>query len=226
MAGKSGEIRESFKASLLGVLAGWMMRVWCLTLRFELVDRAGLADRPREEGPVIYALWHNRIFVVPAAWKRLYGRIRTSVVLTSASHDGATLARAVGAFGIGSVRGSSSRRGVGALVALRRALRDGRDCCLTPDGPRGPRYVLQPGTIKLAETSGAPVVPIHAEFSSVWRLKTWDRFCLPKPGSRVRVIFDRALEIPRGLSEAEFEGHRQRLERAMIAGVDDIDEEP
>jgi lysophospholipid acyltransferase (LPLAT)-like uncharacterized protein len=224
MAGKSSEVRESFKASLSGALAGWLMRLWCLTLRFELVDRAGLAERPRAAGPVIYSLWHNRICGGPAAWKRRYGRTRSRGVRTSASHDGAMLARAVGVFGIGAVRGSSSRRGVAALVALRKALRDGRDACVTPDGPRGPRYVFQPGIVKLAETTGAPVVPIHAEFSSVWRLKTWDRFHVPKPGSRVRVIFDRALEIPPGLSEADFAEHRRRLERVMIAGVQDYDD--
>ncbi len=215
------EIRGSRKASLTGWLAGWVMRVFGWTLRIEVDDRAGLAGV--HKGPVIYALWHNRIFVVPGAWRKAFGRTRRAVVLTSASHDGAMLARAVGVFGIGAVRGSSSRRGVAALVAMRKALRQGSDVCVTPDGPRGPRYRLQPGLVKLAETSTAPVVPVHVEFGAAWRLKSWDRFHVPKPFSRVRVVFDRALAVPAALSEDDFEGWRARIEEVLNAEVGDLE---
>ena len=218
------EIRESRKSSLLGSLAGWLMRLWCATLRMEVIDCHGFKTRKDGSPPVIFALWHNRIFVVPKAWRKLTrGNRRPTVVLTSASHDGALLARAVGVFGIGSVRGSSSRRGVAALVALRKSLRNKLDVCVTPDGPRGPRYEMQPGMVKLAETSDAVVVPIDVEFSRVWRLKTWDRFCLPWPFSKVRVIFDEALAVPGGLSEDEFEQWRQRIEKRLRDGVDDLE---
>lgn len=219
---KRREIRGSRKASATGWLAGWLMRVFGWTLRIEVEDRAGLA-KGGQEGPVIYALWHNRIFVVPGAWRKAYGGRRRAVVLTSASHDGAMLARAVGVFGIGSVRGSSSRRGVAALVAMRKALREGVDVCVTPDGPRGPRYRMQPGLVKLAETSGAPVVPVHVDFGAAWRLKSWDRFHVPRPFSRVRVVFDRALAVPAGLSEDAFEGWRRRIEDALNAEVGDME---
>jgi lysophospholipid acyltransferase (LPLAT)-like uncharacterized protein len=219
------EIRESGKATVLGTLAGWLMRGWCATLRFEIDDRCGIGGGGGIDGPVIYALWHNRIFCVPSGWRKACRGSRRAVVLTSASHDGAMLARAVGVFGLGSVRGSSSRRGVAALVALRKTLREGIDVCVTPDGPRGPRYVLQPGLVKLAEASGAPVVPIHVELGASWRLKSWDRFRLPKPFSRVRVIFDRALAVPPGLSEGGFETWRGRIESVLRAGVDDFSEE-
>ena len=78
---------------------------------------------------------------------------------------------------------------------------EGLDVCLTPDGPRGPRYKIQPGFIKLAEATGAPIVPIHVRFSSAWRLKTWDRFVIPKPFSRVEVIFDQAITLPATAAE-------------------------
>ena len=208
-------VRDNWQAQVLGVLAGWLMRLWCLTLRFEIIDRAQLGEPSKYPGPVIYALWHNRIFVMPYAWKRKFGKTRQSVVLTSASHDGSMLARMMKVFGIGAVRGSSSRRGAAALVALRKSLRAGVDACVTPDGPKGPRYQFQPGIVKLAEATGVEIVPIHVEFASAWRTKTWDQFCLPVPGSRVRVIFDCALEIPSGLSESEFEQFRDRLETMM-----------
>lgn len=218
MAGHRSEVRESGKMNVLGTLAGRLMQAWCATLRFEIVDRCALTTPGGLPGPVIYCLWHHRIFTMPAAWKKACGAHRRAVVLTSASHDGAALARAVGVFGIGSVRGSSSRRGVAALVGLRKALRENFDACITPDGPRGPRQVIQPGIVKLAETSGAPIVPIHVEYTSCRELRTWDRFAIPAPGSKVRVIFDHALAVPPGLSDDDFEAVRRRLERIMLDG--------
>jgi lysophospholipid acyltransferase (LPLAT)-like uncharacterized protein len=220
MAGDRSEVRESGKATTIGTLAGRLMQTWCATLRFEITDRCGITKPGGIPGPVIYCLWHNRIFTMPAAWKKACGKHRQAVVLTSASHDGAALARAVGVFGIGSVRGSSSRRGVAALVAMRKALRENTDVCITPDGPRGPKHVIQPGIIKLAEASGAPIVPIHVEYSSCRELKSWDRFAIPAPGSKVRVIFDEALAVPGGLSEDDFETWRRRLEGIMLQGAE------
>ncbi len=83
--------------------------------------------------------------------------------------------------GIDSVRGSSSRRAIAALIGLKRELRKGHDVCLTPDGPRGPRYVLHAGAVKLAQSTGAPIMPMHATFSDAWRFSSWDRMVIPKP---------------------------------------------
>lgn len=216
---KSTEIRTSRKAERLGTLAGWVMRLYSRTFRLEVIHRSGL-DRPGAvAGPVVYCLWHDSIFVVPPAWSRTAGRHRQVVVLTSASKDGATLANAMKVFGLGAVRGSSSRRAVAALVALRKTLREGTDICITPDGPRGPRHRFQAGALKLAESSGVPLIPIHARFSSCWELKTWDRFRIPKPFSKVTVIFDTALAVPPNLSETDFETWRLRLEDLMTRGA-------
>jgi lysophospholipid acyltransferase (LPLAT)-like uncharacterized protein len=219
-------IRDSRKSRALGTLAGWLMRLWCSTLRYEIIDRCGLGDIKKDLGPVIYALWHNRLFMVPMAWKKLCQGERQAVVLTSASHDGSALAHAVGIFGIGAVRGSSSRRAVAALVGLKRALTEGVDVCLTPDGPRGPKYHLQAGAVKLAQSAAVPIIPIHVEPSLCWRLKTWDRFIIPLPFSHVRVIFDEALAVPPGLSDDAFEAQRIRIETILRAGATDPHSEP
>lgn len=215
------EIRNSRKTTILGTLAGWMIRVVCATLRYRIVDRAGIGPGSGVP-PLIFVLWHNRVFVMPSAWKRLTKGQRPAAVLTSASHDGAMLARAVGVFGIEAVRGSSSRRAVAALIGLKRTLQQGLDVCVTPDGPRGPCYQLQPGLVKLAENTGAAVVPIHVKFGAAWRLKSWDRFAIPKPFSKVEVIFDEALAVPASLDEDAFEQWRKRIEDTMLAGVDDL----
>lgn len=218
---KSIEVRGDRKSEIIGTLAGWLMRAWCKTLRYEVFDRCGVTNPQDPIRPVIYALWHNRIFTMPPIWWYTGGHIRKSVVLTSASKDGAILSAAMAVFGLGAVRGSSSRRAVAALIGMKRALKEGLDICITPDGPRGPRYIFHSGVIKLAESSGAPIVPIHLKFASAWKLKTWDRLVIPKPFSHVTVVFDELLFIPPKLSEEEFEKQRERVQNILLEGVDD-----
>ncbi|MCX6875440.1 MAG: lysophospholipid acyltransferase family protein [Verrucomicrobia bacterium] len=217
------DIRENRQAIVFGTLAGWFMRLCSATLRFEIEDRCGIGKPGTHPAPVIYALWHNRFFTVPFAWRKTCGTLRRSVVLTSASYDGAMVARAMAVFGLGAVRGSSSRRAVAALVGMKRAIREGFDVCVTPDGPRGPRYVFHPGLVKLAEATHTPIIPIHVRFSAAWRLRTWDRFVIPKPFSRVQVIFDHPLSVSPAADEAGFAAERLRIENALRAGVDDLD---
>lgn len=218
---KRHEIRGTRKSALLGTLAGLMMKLMALTLRLEVRDRCGIGSPARAIPPVIYILWHNRFFTVPSAWSQLCRSHRRTVTLTSASRDGNMVASAMAVFGLGAVRGSSSRRAVAALAGLKQALRDGMDVCLTPDGPRGPRYQIQAGVIKLAELTGAAIVPVHVRFSSAWRLKTWDRFVIPKPFSRVEVTFAEAIHLPHDMDAAAFETARKEIESLLVSGTDD-----
>ena len=170
--------------------------------------------------PIIHVLWHNQIFASPYLWRKMYPK-RECVVLTSASKDGAVLASAVKVFKVGAVHGSSSRRGAAAIVALRRAAKAGKDLVFTPDGPRGPRYQLQPGVVKIAQTTGLLIVPMHIEYLSCWTLKTWDRFRIPKPFSKVRITLREPITVPRVLDAEGFEKERLRLENSLLEGITD-----
>lgn len=219
---KSTEIRGDRKSEILGTVAGWIMRGWSKTLRFEIYDRCGVTTPHDPIRPVIYALWHNRIFTMPPIWWRTGGNLRKSVVLTSASKDGAILAKAMSVFGLGAVRGSSSRRAVAALIGMKRSLKEGYDVCITPDGPRGPRYSFHPGVIKLAQSTGAPIVPIHLKFTEAWHLKSWDRLVIPKLFSEVTVVFDELIFIPPKLDETQFLAEVERVKNILLAGADDL----
>jgi len=221
VATNNSEIRGTRKAEIFGTLAGWAMRCLAATLRHEFDDRCGILSLGSHPHPVIFAMWHNRIFTVPPVWRISGGMGRKTSVLTSASKDGSILAAAMAIFGIGSIRGSSSRRAVAALIGIKRALASGIDICITPDGPRGPRYGFQPGVIKLAQSSGAPIVPIHVNYSSAWRLKTWDGLVIAKPFSKVTIIFDAMLVVPAKLNDIQFQYEVARVHAALIAGADD-----
>ncbi len=212
MADRS-EIRGSRKQRVIGIIAGGLLRVMGWTLRYKIT---GLEQMSGKFGgrPVIFALWHNRIFAIPYA-KPVLSPDREVCVLTSASKDGAILERAVRSFGISSVRGSSSRRGAAALVALRKKLKAGATVTITPDGPKGPCYQVQPGVVKLAQASGAPIVVMSIEFKSCWRVKSWDRFCIPKPFSKVLVHLEDGIEVSNELSDDDFEAERGKLEALM-----------
>lgn len=215
------DIRGTRRSALFGSLIGVLMKILGSTLRLTLRDEAGIGKSKPALAPCIYLLWHNRFLVVPYAWQQITQGHRSAVALTSASKDGDMVARAMAAFGLGAVRGSSSRRGVAALVGLKRALQDGHDICLTPDGPKGPRYSLQPGVLILAQATGAPVVPIHIRFHSAWRLGTWDRFVIPKPFSRVEVTFANPIAVATLLADTPTEEVRIHLETLLIQGTDD-----
>lgn len=192
-----------------------------MTLRREISGDVGKLNA--SDKPLIHVLWHNRILVSPYLWRKMYPG-REVVVLTSASKDGAVLASAVKVFKVGAVHGSSSRRGAAAIVALRRAAKEGKDLVFTPDGPRGPRYELQPGVVKIAQTTGLLVVPMHIEYLSHWTLKSWDRFQIPKPFSKVRLTLREPMTVPRKLDDEGFEKERLRLENSLLEGITDREE--
>jgi hypothetical protein len=115
------------------------------------------------------------------------------------------------------VRGSSSRRGPQALLELTTWSERGYDLAITPDGPRGPCYVVQEGIMSLAQLTGLPIMPVSYHLNWKIRVKSWDRFQVPLPFSRCDVFFEKPIRVPRGASDAEREGLRQQLERTLRA---------
>ena len=156
-----------------------------MTLRFETsVD--DLRNVTKRDVPVAFVVWHNRLFLTPEIFRRYRGG-RPLVALISASGDGAWLSAFFSLIGMRAARGSSSRLGREAATALVEAQRAGHDIGITPDGPRGPRYTMKPGVAIVPRRTGAPLLLIGGAFSSAWQLRSWDRFYLPKPFSRVRL---------------------------------------
>jgi lysophospholipid acyltransferase (LPLAT)-like uncharacterized protein len=177
------------KARMTGWLIATVVRCLGMTLRISLEDRAGVLTK-NPEYPMLWVFWHNRLIVTPLVYQK-YLPQRRGYVLASASRDGEIIADVMARFGVGSIRGSSSRRGASALRELVEAVKAGGDAVFTPDGPRGPRCKLQAGVIKLAQKTGAPIFPVVVRYHRVWELSgTWDRFKIPRPFSRVDVVLE------------------------------------
>jgi lysophospholipid acyltransferase (LPLAT)-like uncharacterized protein len=124
-------------------------------MRIDTVGADGIAARWRAGEPAIIAFWHGRQLMLPLA----YGG-RGLDILISRHRDGELISRAMRSFGFSSVRGSTTRGGAVALKALIERGRAGRDLAVTPDGPKGPRHIVQPGVIHVAKTTGLPIFPL------------------------------------------------------------------
>jgi len=165
-------------------LTALLIRVVGATLRYEDVFAPDYGEPIRGDvipGPTVFAFWHRSLLTCAHRF-----RGRDIAILISRSFDGELIARTVELMGFRAVRGSSSRGGATALRQMVDAYKDGHRCAFTADGPRGPAMVAQPGPVHLAQLADAPWVgAFYALPLRAWELKSWDRFLIPKPFSRV-----------------------------------------
>ena len=209
---------EGWRARWLIAFGFHLLQLWARTLRFEIDDGAGIVGKPVKEN-YIGALWHNRLLIFPFVLRRFFSH-RRGAALISASRDGDLLTDAIKRFGFDVVRGSSSRLGASAILQLTNVLASGGDVVITPDGPRGPPYELGQGIIFLAQKSDAAVLPMNMEYSSCWRIKSWDRFIVPRPFAKVRVLIGQPHHVRSTMTGEEFETERSRLQNAMMSLVE------
>jgi lysophospholipid acyltransferase (LPLAT)-like uncharacterized protein len=192
-------------------LGAWAVRAVAATLRLTAVGEEHVRPFWERDRPVICATWHGRILMLPC----LYGWRRRVHVMASHSTDGELVARFVGRFGFEAVRGSTSRGGSEALRRLVRLLRHGSAVAVAPDGPRGPRGIVQRGVIALARITGAPVLPLAFSAHPAWRLRSWDEFLIPKPFARGVVCFGPPLWVPGDTDRPGQEAVRKELEARL-----------
>jgi lysophospholipid acyltransferase (LPLAT)-like uncharacterized protein len=220
---KSGGVVIPHKPRWYQRLAAWLvfasLRGVALTLRYRWNDGSGFFNRT-PAGPAIYCFWHNRLALCTIAYREYAQKFNGTpgiAALVSASKDGGFLTAVLECFRVVSVRGSSSRRGPQALLELTTWAERGYDLAVTPDGPRGPRYVVQDGVTSLAQLTGLPIVPFSYNLDWKISVKSWDRFQIPLPFSRCEVNIGQPIRVPRDATDAEREEFRQRLESSLRA---------
>lgn len=159
-------------------------RLWCSTLRITVINIEPLFRLDEQGKLCVVCLWHNEFF----ALMHIRARLRLSAIV-SQSKDGEYLALFLESLGLKVARGSSSRGGLRALVSAARLMKeDRRHCCVTMDGPRGPRHKVKEGAIFLAAHAKASLLPIRLFSPRAKVFNSWDKFRLPLPFSRVYIV--------------------------------------
>lgn len=196
--------------AVLSLGAAWLIRALRAGVRLRHHGDAAVRGWEQRGERFILAFWHRHLLLMPYAY-----RGRRISVLVSRSRDGELIARTVARFGIAAARGSSSRGGVAGLRELLRQGRQGYDLAFTPDGPRGPLGVVQPGVILAAAATGFPVQPIAIAASRARRLRSWDRFLVPLPPATVHLVYGEPLSVARRAApEAAAAELKRRLDAA------------
>ena len=188
----------------------FLIRVIGSTIRYETEGWEHFEQIERDGRIPIYTFWHDRIFA-----GTYFFRNRGIVVMSSISKDGEYTSRFIKRLGYGSVRGSSTRGGVGALVEMIRLMRAGIPMAFSPDGPRGPRYVAKSGPVMLAKKTGNPLMPFVVECRSYWTIGSWDRMQIPKPFTRAKVIIEEPIYDEADASDEDIEQKLKELQHSL-----------
>jgi lysophospholipid acyltransferase (LPLAT)-like uncharacterized protein len=198
----------------LAWLTAAIIRVVGWTLRVTKIDHGGILENPGHP-PVIIAFWHNRIVTAALFWDR-YCRPRRGLTFISRSRDGEFMSDVAAHFGLDAARGSSSKFGTSAALAAVHAASDEKlDLVITPDGPRGPRYQVQAGIFRLAQTTKRPIVAVTTRLGWKWVLNSWDGFQVPLPFSTCELVTGAPIHVPDDATEEELNEIKARLASAM-----------
>lgn len=200
----------------LGVpLATFLFALWRRTLRTRSLNYNYVQNLHDQGKNIIFAFWHGDLFII-AVRGFTETRKKTIYILSSKSRDGELLARFVEKLGFGTVRGSSSSGGTGALISLRERIQKGGNTAVAVDGPRGPRHVVKPGVVLLAKASGAVIVPVVTWARKKYTLKgSWDAATLPAPFSRCFVKFGEHVEVESDISRDQLNEKTAELETRL-----------
>jgi len=209
-------LKQRFLLWLISWSTSLLVRLLGSTLRFQItLEEGSLADGARRALPGIYCFWHQAMIASAYHFRNMQIGI-----MISRSFDGECIARTVEKLGFRPVRGSSSRGGAAALMAMREELELGHPAVFTADGPRGPVYVAKRGPVVLAQKTGYKICCFHVALQRAWIMKSWDRMIIPKPFSRASFYITSPMEVPANATDEEVETLRQKmqsdLERARL----------
>lgn len=212
--------KSRLAAKAAAFLIGAYIRVVRWTSSRRIVGKEHLDEAVEAGKGAILAFWHGRMLLAPTAREVVDGRF---FMLISIHRDGEIIARAVKSFGVDFIRGSAAnpkkpdldKGGASATAQMVAVLKDGGLIGFTPDGPRGPGEKVQAGLIKLAQLSGAPILPVGFSSSRGRRLRTWDRFLFSAPFSRCAYVASPAIWISPENDPETVESARRRVENAL-----------
>lgn len=214
---------QIFLAALLAAYIGLVRR----TTRWHIDGVENFAALQDSQKGFIACAWHSRFLMTTAGLSKMKQRPH---VLISRSRDGNLVAYTTKFLGFAVIRGSrksrsadTHKRGTGALREMMKTLKNGDVIFMTPDGPRGPRMRMGEGPLRLAQFSGAPVLAYGLSTSRNKLFNSWDRFMLPLPFGRGKIIWAGPISVPRNASDADIEALRLKLENLLNSATQEAD---
>lgn len=208
-------VKDRALSFIVPYLAEIIVRFLHFTMKIEFLHEERVRKFWDSDERMILACWHGRLLMMPYAYK---GRAITCLI--SQYKDGEMLARFMKRFGHGSVRGSSTRGGSMAMREMLRIIRE-NDIAITPDGPKGPKYVVQDGIIALARMSGVPILPVTFGASRKKIFASWDSFLMPKPFSRGAFIWGEPIFVSRN---DDLDTKKKEVEKSLVELTEYIDD--
>jgi len=209
---------SEIKWNFVGMLGKFLIDLLFSTIK---IEKKGFekAKPIISSGKVIFAVWHSRMLLVSYLCKGLNG-----MAMVSASKDGEFAARIIQRQGHEAVRGSTKKGGLQALSILISNLKEkDKPCLIVPDGPQGPRHKASPGVIILAKKTGYPVVPISYSARKIKVFASWDRFILPYPFTKCRVVYGTPIYVPQDANKNEEKKCLMALENELNRITSDVD---
>ncbi len=202
-------------------LGYYLLRFYLSLLRIRVIGEEIALGSLTDYGRLIAAVWHQR-FLPALAYVTKFKHFEP-VIMISQSRDGELAARFAERLGLVPVRGSSSRGGTTALAAIIEALKKYLVVIHIVDGPTGPKGVVKPGLISMAQVSGAVILPVIVSAKKAWIIGSWDRFLIPKPFSEVTIEWGQPFVVPRDLDPARYEELRREIEKSLSEGYAEAD---
>lgn len=170
------------------------------------------------KGNAIFSFWHGRMMMLPCICPPNH----PMHVLISQHRDGVFISDVMTKFHLTTIAGSTSKNGSAALRAILRALKEGDNISITPDGPRGPHQIAAPGIVAAAKLSGRPILPATFSATRHKRANSWDKYMLVFPFSRIKFCVGSPIMLEK---TADDEEARQMVERAMNQLTEQVDAE-
>jgi lysophospholipid acyltransferase (LPLAT)-like uncharacterized protein len=202
-------------------LGYYILRCYLFLLRIRVVGEEIALGCLSDHGRLVIAVWHQRLLAA-AAYVMKFKNFEP-IIMISQSKDGELASRLARRFGLVPIRGSSSRGGTSALLAMTEALKTKPVAIHIVDGPKGPKGIVKPGLISMAQLSGAVILPVIISTNKAWIVNSWDRFLIPKPFSKVIIEWGQPFVVSRNANPATHKTIRQEIETYLKEGYAEAD---
>ncbi len=200
------KISRALALIIVPLLGSLIIRFLALTNKKKFNTIAEIGDEP-----TIFACWHGELLMLPYLYF-YYRKTPHAKVLISSHFDGTLISKTVKYFGLETIAGSSNRNAAKVLIQGIKALRDGYDIGITPDGPKGPRHEVADGIIVMAQKAKAKIVLVNIIPSSYWEFNSWDKFRVPKPFGTLNYYSSGMLDV----SEMDFEEAKDLIKKEFL----------